>query len=243
MTRSASFRTGCLFLLSMCATSSSLPRERPLRVLLGDPPIEWESVRTFEDVLKWGDARDLYAADLIRREVLAKHRRALVIYGRAHFQRKNERTNFETADFLAGLLERDGAEKLFTIWTTVGSDELMALPRDVSLWRVPSLASLRGTVLGALDFSTYSGSRDPRLQKRDGRFVPLSPDQWRPMRMEDQFDALLSLGPVLTYVGLSAFRCADTAYMEMRTGRMALAPGGQANVDRLKRYCATRVRQ
>jgi len=80
--------------------NAALPKQRQIRVLLGDPPIDWEQVHTFDDVRKWGDNRDPFTADLIRREVLSKNHRALVIYGKIHFERKNERTNFETEDFL-----------------------------------------------------------------------------------------------------------------------------------------------
>jgi hypothetical protein len=228
------------FFRAVRAANASLPRERQIRVLLGDPPIEWENVRTFADVLEWGDRRDQHAAEIIQREVLAKQHRGLVIYGRAHFQRQNERTNFETADFLAGMLDRAGAS-LFTIWTTVGAAELATLPNEIASWRVPSLALLKGTDLGSLDYQAYSRSMDTRLARRDGRLTPIPRDQWRPMHMEDQFDALLYLGPTLTSVGLPPALCADADYLQMRTQRMALAPDGQGNVSRLRRYCAAQV--
>jgi hypothetical protein len=53
--------------------------------VLGDPPIDWSAVRTTDDLTKWMNVRDTHAADLIRREVLEKRRRALVIYGGGHF--------------------------------------------------------------------------------------------------------------------------------------------------------------
>src|SRR5215471_15696734 len=62
----------------------SLPREQQLRVLLGDPPFDWEKA-TRDEWLRVD--RDGFAADLIRREVLAKQRRALVIYGNNHLSR------------------------------------------------------------------------------------------------------------------------------------------------------------
>ncbi len=226
------------FFRAVRTVNSKLSPERRLRVLLGDPPIEWEKVRTFEDVLKWGDQRDFYAADLIRREVLAKQRRALVIYGRGHFQRKNARTNFETDDFLAGILTRGQPGKVFNIWPVGGTEELQRLPVGVAAWRVPSLALLKGTGLGTLDVSAYFPD-DPRLAKQGERFAPIAREQWRAMRMEDQFDALLNLGPTLTLRQLSKEMCSDTGYVELRTSRMALAPGGQANANRLKQRCLT----
>jgi hypothetical protein len=221
--------------------NASLPKERQLRVLLGDPPIDWDGVQTFADVLKWGDQRETFAADLIRREVLSKQRRALVVYGLMHFQRKNERTNYATADFLTGLLESDGATKVFAIWT-VGRDhtDLKALQTDVSTWPVPSLAILRRTGLGALDFASFFRS-DGRLSIRDGKVIPIPREEWQVRRMEEQFDAVLYLGPPLniTVARLSPARCRDERYMQMRVARMALDPAARVQIDGLKHYCAT----
>lgn len=69
--------------------NSPLPKERQVRVLLGDPPIDWEHIRTMDDNRKWmsnpHSGRDRFPAELIRREVLAKNRRALIVYGAMHF--------------------------------------------------------------------------------------------------------------------------------------------------------------
>jgi hypothetical protein len=52
-----------------------LPDDRQLRVLLGDPPIDWSTVRTREDVGQWLTLRG-QVLDVIRREVLSKQPRA-----------------------------------------------------------------------------------------------------------------------------------------------------------------------
>ena len=64
--------------------NASLPRERQLRVLLGDPPVEWENIRTLGDLNKWAGQRDSHAAEVVRREVIAKKRRALLVFGDDH---------------------------------------------------------------------------------------------------------------------------------------------------------------
>ena len=65
--------------------NASLPAERQLRVLLGDPPIDWDRIRQGkDDAGKWTPERDHHAVGVIRREVIAKDRRALVIYGGGH---------------------------------------------------------------------------------------------------------------------------------------------------------------
>jgi len=67
--------------------NASLPPERKLRVLLGDPPFDWVRA-TREESTRIGLRRDPFAADLIQREVLSKQHRARVIYGDTHFLRR-----------------------------------------------------------------------------------------------------------------------------------------------------------
>ena len=77
------------FFTAMRGVNASLPAARKVRVLLGDPPIEWEHVKTPAEHRRWIEMRDTFPADLIQREVIAKGRHALLTYGSMHFQRKN----------------------------------------------------------------------------------------------------------------------------------------------------------
>src|SRR5438874_2233888 len=100
--------------------NASLPPARRIRVLLGDPPIEWETVNTPEDHRKWIEMRDTYPADLIQREVLSKGRKALLTYGQMHFQRKNVAANYESegpAETIVSRLENKWGAQVFTIFT------------------------------------------------------------------------------------------------------------------------------
>jgi hypothetical protein len=69
--------------------NASLPPERRLRVLLSDAPFDWDQVRSLEDFAKQPDRTDDFVANLIEREVLARGRRALVIYGDGHLLRRD----------------------------------------------------------------------------------------------------------------------------------------------------------
>ena len=50
----------------------SLPAGERLRVLLGDPPIDWTKISSGDEILELMYERDAFAADLIRKEVLGK---------------------------------------------------------------------------------------------------------------------------------------------------------------------------
>ena len=105
-------------------------------------------------------------------------------------------------------------------------------------------------MLGKKDFTFYFPGQAPRFKLKDGitkwtspsdsTMVP--PGEERLLNMEDQFDALLYLGPRhhITMARLAPGLCADKSYLDMRLGRMSLVPfPGMANqVDRLKQYCA-----
>lgn len=129
----------------------SLPRERAHRALLGDPPVEWEHVESRADFRKWLMLRDSNPVDVIRRESLAKGRRALLVYGGGHLQRKQQATNYvmdtPLAQTVTSLLERDGV-KTFVVDTT-------AERSDFRGWPVPSLTIVRGTTLGAEDVPPF----------------------------------------------------------------------------------------
>ena len=57
-----------------------------LRILLADPPFDWSSIRR-EDWERIARTRDRHAAALVEREVLARGRRALLIFGSGHVTR------------------------------------------------------------------------------------------------------------------------------------------------------------
>jgi hypothetical protein len=76
--------------------NASAPPDQRLRILLGEPPIEWERMKTADDYKAWDDgpasSRDAFAAGLVRREVLAKNRRALVAVWRGALLSKSRQS-------------------------------------------------------------------------------------------------------------------------------------------------------
>lgn len=218
------------------AVNASLRREQQIRVLLGDPPIPWEEVTAKPEHREWIGMREIFPAGVVQREVVAKKRRALLVYGVGHLWRKNPQANFEStgiAASLVSLLEETHGARVFNVGLAF---DLERERPYVASWSAPSLVVLRGTDLGAQPVS-YDG---PRVSVQTGQMVHVPRDQWRSMRLEDQYDALLYIGPRASwsYAMVSPALCADPTYVEMRTGRMALA---EWKTDQLEDYCA-RVR-
>jgi hypothetical protein len=226
------------FFQVMRGVNAALPAAHKVRVVLGDPPIEWENVKTPEDHRRWIEKRDTFPADLIQREVLAKGRKALLTYGQMHFQRKNIVANYESdgpAETIVSRLENKWGAKVFSIFTA----DVASLQPDAASWPTPSLAIVRGTTLGAADFAKYYPSEAMgRFPIKDGQpdfSAPIPRDQWRTLRAEDQFDAVLYIGKGPSpLVDLDSARCADKAEIRehLRRSEVTGLPP-----DRLKLLC------
>jgi GNAT superfamily N-acetyltransferase len=176
----------------------SLPRERRLRALLGEPPIDWSAVKTRADVEPFFNMRETYPAAVLQVEVRAKRRHALVVYGEGHTQRKNEGANYDMSDWRAqtivSILEAASPDRVFSIFYAA----ILPKIHDVSRWPVPSLATVRGTTLGAIEYGAFDDRSGvpplPRAMVRDGKIVLIPKEQWKELPLEEQFDAALYLG-------------------------------------------------
>jgi hypothetical protein len=224
--------------------NQGLPRQRQLRVLLGDPPIDWSAVKTPADHRPWIEKRDSHAADVIRREVVSRNRRGLVIYGQGHLQRKNLLANYSSeglAGTVVSILEESARTKIFSIWWL----NRKGPPAETAAWPVPSLALVRGTTLGALDFTEIDTAPPTRATIRDGKIVPVPKEEWRTLRLEDQFDAVLKLAdesPATSVrIPLTREQCVDPWTAEWRRRvAMSTGPQEQAALRQIDEDCGTR---
>jgi hypothetical protein len=188
-----------------------------IRVLPGDPPIDWASIRGAGQIDAYYPQRSPHAAAVIQREVLKKNHRALVVYGEGHLIGRGTR-----ADTLVAILERDSQARIFTI-----SNRYADLSRfqTGSAWPVPSLILVEGTTLGAEPYGRLVGD------DASAKGPPL----------EYFFDAVLHLGgpSALSMTEVQKSVCNDSEYLKMRFERFALTatPDGPDPGAELKRLC------
>ncbi len=196
------------FFRSVRAVNATLPKGRQLRFLLGDPPVDVDSERPIQTQARELGTPDGFAADLVRREVLGRQRRALVIYGDMHFVRVPDRLQN-----IVEHLERGGA-KVFSIHTDFREVDLVRLQPSISRWSEPSLAVIRRTTLEHAPFRHDISARPANSVR------PLSTAEI--YGLDGKFDALLYLGHPLTitYARFTRELCADTEYVRMRTRRI-----------------------
>jgi hypothetical protein len=161
------------------AINQKLPPEKRLRILAGDPPIDWQQVKSADDIRKFG-SRNPTIASVMEKEVLAKHRKALMLFGTFHL--------FHTSPASAvAAYEKDYPNLTLVIIDLTTFD--MKLPAS---WQFPSLIPAKGTWLGALDLGHFYPapiSMDSECRVHN----EFSKDLQKPMA--DLVDAFLYLNP------------------------------------------------
>jgi hypothetical protein len=225
--------------------NQQLPKGKHLRVLLGDAPYVNDPSAAPGPMMR----SDTFPAELVRREVIAKKRKALMIYGGMHFLRRQPQCPAEAKvpsmpATIVTLLENEGV-KVLSVWafTALGTgQDLTALQPDIDAWPKPSFTFIKHTALGVAPFAFY-------YPKGSGMMlcgqVTLDIAEAIGGTMQDQFDALLYLGPKseITYAPLSASLCADPDYVEMRASRMGAfrPPTGPSPADDFRKRCKEAV--
>ena len=193
------------------------PPGQQIRVLLGDPPIEWEHVATALEHREWvrDMARDRHPAALIELEVLDRGRKGLIYYGFGHLQRRKP-TRRPDIHSIVGYLLASTEARVFTIMPAFGHryHGLVGLQPDIGDWLPGQVSLLRGTVVGAAPWRLFNPIPE---SKRAG-------DALAEVTLAEQFDAIVYFGPPEEQ-GLSELdpaRCLDDEWMTMRLGRLAL---------------------
>lgn len=231
------------FYATVRRVNQTRPPERRLRVLLGDPPIDWTSVRTRAEFTPWLEMRDSFPAALIQIGVLAKRRKALVLYGHLHFQRRQLLSNYDMSDWrmqtLVSLIERATPARVFTIWRL--GDEVRDLVPAANVTG-PAVYATRDTTLGAEDVTRLSPAwtKARRFAVEHGTLVPVPEAQWRTLTIEEQLDGVVTLGPAAaSEAAVPARACAAPGFLDERLRRITVAGIPPFEADRVKAICAT----
>jgi hypothetical protein len=172
------------------------------RVVLADPPIDWSTVSTWADWTRTN--RDAHAAEVIEREVLAKHRKALLVFGAMHLGRRNIQVNYAPSGMLVERLEEHHPGAVYTVYATPLATESPSCTGDECL--TARLSPLANDPAGQQDFATVVGDA-PRF----GEKGPLDPSTYVALPFAKIFDALLYCGPV-AFAEPSPTIFADEAY-------------------------------
>jgi hypothetical protein len=193
----------------------------PVRLVLGDPPIDWSRFKTLKDFEPFGD-RDTSFADIVEREVLAKHHRALLIAGEPHALRKLPKVD-ASGDGLpeptvAQLIERRHPGVLFSI-------ALVTTPAAAKVFKMgtpPSFQVVRGSALEHADFDLIAPAWTATPVVVDGKHDwKLDPAKSWP-RMGEVVDGVLYLGGDETRIFPPPSIYLDPVYQQALRDRAAI---------------------
>lgn len=99
------------FFAQIRAVNQNLKPADRIHVWLGNPPIDWSTIKTRDEAIHVLHETDRYPANLIKTQILAKGKKALVIYGSAHFYEEGT---------IKGLVETTYPNAFFMISPYVG---------------------------------------------------------------------------------------------------------------------------
>ena len=200
------------FFHTVRAINQGLPSAQQLRVLLGDPPVDWQTGQRDPTVWSEINARDAHYAKVVERQILARGKRALLIAGAGHFARISDAKPHEGN--IVQRLELSYPGTIFTVVPHVIFDETLAVYQDkiselekrLASWPIPALATIHGAWLGELDahlhFDNIAKIIDPDGAERFIRVPYIGRDgaPLRDVKLRDMADALLYLGPQHTLI-------------------------------------------
>ena len=169
------------------ALNQKLPPERRLRVLAGDPAVDWDQIKGIQDLMARHFDRETSIASVMEKEVLSKHRKALMLFGTLHLMHGTRSA--------VSLYEKDYPNLTFVISELgIFDTDLPTLSSSrLAKWPIPSLALAKGTWLGALDLGHFIPP-PIRIDEKDCKVHDEFPKALQ-KPMEDLVDAFLYLGP------------------------------------------------
>jgi hypothetical protein len=142
------------FFRTVRAANWALPPGRRMRVLLGDPPIDWPKITKGSQVGGWG-SRDAYAASVVQAQVLRKSRRALLCYGGAHLFHSVPKVRLRPN--LVSLLQQRTGERAYVIADLVlFAGDPGGLARKLSAYPKDTVIPAARTWLGSFDAGLFA---------------------------------------------------------------------------------------
>jgi hypothetical protein len=168
------------------AINQKLPSEKRLRVLAGDSPIDWDHVKTAEDYLKFLSQRDPTTASVMEKEVLSKHRKALMLFGTFHL--------FHGVRNAVSSYEKDYPNVTFIIeevWY-FSANSATSPQNPFTKWQPQSLAKIKNTWIANVGLDSFAPP--PVMIDKNCKATSGFPESLQ-KPMGELVDAILYLGP------------------------------------------------
>lgn len=158
-------------------TNRKLPPEKRVRVIAGDPAVDWQNATTAEDIAAYS-RRGQIAVETILNEAVKKEKKALLVWGRGHFARGN---HFDPGwGGITSGLSVGHEDELFVVLTISGDEpKIVQFADSQGLDEEPLFINLRQSPIG--EMTAYQifdwGLRGPISKMGDGLlFLGTQPD-------------------------------------------------------------------
>jgi len=196
-----------------------LPAASRLRVVAADPPIDWSKIESYQDLTPFFD-RDGSIASVMEREVLSRHRKALMLFGVFHLLHGGGPGDGDAVT----RYERRYPGRTFVVigdpgYYGTGDEPLGSANATGGVW--PSLTRTKNSKLGSFRLDVFMDS--PLTTDQDCNVI----DAFAKVpgkTIADQIDAILYLGPPESSMAepLPADIALDRAYRAEWLRRMKL---------------------
>lgn len=205
----------------------TLPTGHKMRVLGGDPPIDWDKARKPEDVAPFMEQRDTHFASVVEQQVLARNHRALLVIGAGHVL-KRPISWPDTPTGTPTITMMIEAKHPHSVFVLIPHDDFghrnTELEPKLAAWAVPSLIALHGIWVGELDAGTVFEGKIRRVGSDPNKTEVPFPG----LKIEDLADAYLYLGPIATIRPVEFPHEAGTDYARELQRRRQLLGGALA---------------
>jgi len=196
---------------------------KKVRVLLGDPPIDWSDPDVKPRLLL--AQRNKHFVAVVEGEVLAKRHKALLIAGGRHFARNQSKAN------TAAQIEAAHPGQVFIaeFHDDLG-EQTMAVEARLAAWPQPGFVEIAGTWLGQIDPALRYPASAVMAIRPDGTSAP-APNLYEGMKLQDVIDGYIYLCPAsrLTLSPIPSEDQIDAKYLgELKRRRALMQPGRQA---------------
>ena len=177
------------FFRTVRAINRTLPPAQRLRVLLGDPPLDWSDEKyKYTPDMDWNtwmgqrmDERESFYTQVVETQVLAAGLRGLLIAGGAHFDRAVPRDLLPKGNTVQRL-EQHTPGSVYVVAPHIGFGPASGLEPYLADWPLPAFLSLANSWLGEQPAGVYFGTDEP-------------PSSWQGYTLSHLIDGYLYLGP------------------------------------------------
>jgi hypothetical protein len=211
-------------LLKIRNVNFTLSSNKKIRVLGGDPPIDWTLINSLEDYLKINITRELFAADLAIEYGIKRSKKVLMIYAEYHLTKISDKSR---KNMLTEINDKS-IKDLPTITNYVNTKypdtmQIIAVlnPKELQLsektknWPLYSIVDLKEEEFGNLPAVNYF----TQIFNNDGRMILFAGN-----KLKELFDAFLYIGQSETWkrVDYSRSIFSDNDWNELNRRRQML---------------------